>query len=64
TVAHAAPRGAASVPRIRRRQRPRGPAGDDPRKSTPDGQPLAAGPRDDDHRATAAANAADAGAAH
>lgn len=64
TDAEAAPPRAASLPPIRRPHRPRRPAGDDPRKSTPDGQPLAAGPRDDDHRATAAANAADAGAAH
>ncbi|POM19377.1 Peptidoglycan D,D-transpeptidase MrdA [Burkholderia cepacia] len=50
-----APR-AASLPPIRRPHRPRRPASD--------AQPLVAAPRDDNHRATAPAKAADAGTAH
>lgn len=50
-----APR-AASLPPIRRPHRPRRPASD--------AQPLVATPRDDNHRATASAKAADAGTAH
>ncbi|QND93086.1 stage V sporulation protein D [Burkholderia cenocepacia] len=47
---------AASLPPIRRPHRPRRPASD--------AQPVAAAPRDDNHRATAPAKAADAGTAH
>ncbi|MCA8389928.1 hypothetical protein LGN11_29995, partial [Burkholderia multivorans] len=55
---------AASLPPMRRMHRPHRPAGDDPRKPPQDGQPFAAGPRDDHSRATAAADAANAGTAH
>ncbi|RQX80251.1 penicillin-binding protein 2 [Burkholderia anthina] len=47
---------AASLPPIRRPHRPRRPASD--------AQPAVAAPRDDNHRATAPAKAADAGTAH
>lgn len=49
---------------MRRMHRPHRPAGDDPRKPPQDGQPFAVGPRDDHSRATAAADAANAGTAH
>ncbi|MDN7941411.1 hypothetical protein QZM76_24455, partial [Burkholderia multivorans] len=63
TATSAAPL-AASLPPMRRMHRPHRPAGDDPRKPPQDGQPFAAGPRDDHSRATAAADAANAGTAH
>ncbi|MCO8505192.1 hypothetical protein, partial [Burkholderia cenocepacia] len=47
---------AASLPPVRRPHRPRRPASD--------AQPVVATPRDDNHRATAPAKAADAGTAH
>ncbi|MDN7734646.1 penicillin-binding protein 2, partial [Burkholderia orbicola] len=56
SVADAAAATAASLPPIRRPHRPRRPASD--------AQPVAAAPRDDNHRATAPAKAADAGTAH